>query len=485
MIEDQADWSIHPDLIRFKFLLPHLASRLSNGGPVKIVAFGSSSTAGEGRIVPYPAHLELELRSRFPGRRIDVLNRGVGGEEAPEELARMNSDILDESPDLVVWQMGTNAVWKGYDLERVAASIGMGLERLQSIPTDVILMTPQYVPALVDGANVTRAERMVRQIGNAANSAGVNLFDRYGLMRRWSVEDGVPLETMVDPNDETRLHQSDWSTGALSRALTWAIVDAVTRSDADGAVVRTSPAPTRTARPGTSLLLDDLLPTLFDAAVLGVTGKALLPIERDAILTALVNSVGECVMRRLRNAGTEETAQEISVLETIDRFSDGLVSRVEIIEGIANSSGLDRACSELALFLMEARLDVELGRGEVAIAGIGSMRATHPDRAQADTARLHRRIDEILDKPVAAPGSGLMTLLGWPTDNRERRLLYEAQSIAMFRNPVPCRIILAAGLAFKKEVREAEWVDRKQTKENRFIPRHRESTSDRRRAGTS
>jgi hypothetical protein len=485
MVDDQADWSIHPDLVRFKHPLPHLTSRLSNGGPVKIVAFGSSSTAGEGQIVPYPAHLELELRARFPGRRIDVLNRGVGGEEAPEELARINADVVDESPDLVIWQMGTNAVWKGYDLERVAASIRMGLERLYNVPTDVILMTPQYVPPLVDAINITRTELMVRHIGDAANSAAVNLFDRYGLMRRWTVEDGIPLETMVDPKDETRLHQSDWSTGALSRALTWAIVDAATRSDADGTVMAASPVPTRTARSGTILLLDDLLPTLFDAAVLGVTGKALLPIERDAILTALVNSVGECVMRRLRKAGTEEKAQEVSVLETIDRFSDGLVSRVEIIEGIANSSGLDRACSELALFLMEARLDVELGRGEVSIAGIGSMRATHPDRAQADTARLHRRIDEILDKPVAAPGSGLRALLGWPADNRERRLLYEAQSIAMFRNPVPCRIILAAGLAFKKEVREAERVDRKQTQENRFIPRHNDSTSDRRRARTS
>jgi len=36
----------------------------------------------------YPARLEVELRSRFPGVAITVLNRGVNGEEAGDMLAR-------------------------------------------------------------------------------------------------------------------------------------------------------------------------------------------------------------------------------------------------------------------------------------------------------------------------------------------------------------------------------------------------------------
>src|SRR5882672_8182441 len=248
MIDDQPDWSIHADLIRFKYPLPHLASRLAIGGPVKIVAFGSSSTAGAGEVVPYPARLELELRARFPGRRIDVLNRGVGGEEAPEELARMDADVFAEQPHLVIWQVGTNAVWKGHQLERVAASIRIGLERLRGMPTDVILMDLQYVPALLDPDKVAGTERMVRYIGDAAASASVNLFGRYGLMRRWNIEDNVPLETMVDPDDDTRLHQSDWSTGALSRALTWAVVEAVVGSESAGISVIRRECSTRAIR---------------------------------------------------------------------------------------------------------------------------------------------------------------------------------------------------------------------------------------------
>ncbi|MFL6792016.1 MAG: hypothetical protein ACJ8EE_12695 [Bradyrhizobium sp.] len=43
------------------------------------MAIGSSSTAGEADIAPYPSRLEMLLRERFHDRMIDVLNRGIGG----------------------------------------------------------------------------------------------------------------------------------------------------------------------------------------------------------------------------------------------------------------------------------------------------------------------------------------------------------------------------------------------------------------------
>ena len=43
---------------------------------------------------------------------IDVLNRGIGGQEAPSELSRFEPDVLAEVPALVIWQVGTNAVFR-------------------------------------------------------------------------------------------------------------------------------------------------------------------------------------------------------------------------------------------------------------------------------------------------------------------------------------------------------------------------------------
>ena len=108
------------DLFNFRYPLKHLTKSLNTQRNTKIVAFGSSSTAGKSPVVPFPAYLELMLRGEFGiektrefGKRmINVINRGVGGEEASTELPRMQSDVIDEAPSLVIWQVGTNAVFR-------------------------------------------------------------------------------------------------------------------------------------------------------------------------------------------------------------------------------------------------------------------------------------------------------------------------------------------------------------------------------------
>ena len=75
----------HLDLVKFKYPLPHFAESLKGQRRTKVVAIGSSSTAGEPsqngeiKIVPFPHRLELALRQQKHsyGRRVDVLNRGI------------------------------------------------------------------------------------------------------------------------------------------------------------------------------------------------------------------------------------------------------------------------------------------------------------------------------------------------------------------------------------------------------------------------
>ena len=100
----------HPDVTNFRHPLPHLKAALQQRRRIRIVAIGSSSTAGVAPVVPYPPRLEMLLRPKFAGRLIDVVNRGVGGQEAPDELLRFQSDVFDEAPALVIWQVGANAI---------------------------------------------------------------------------------------------------------------------------------------------------------------------------------------------------------------------------------------------------------------------------------------------------------------------------------------------------------------------------------------
>jgi hypothetical protein len=171
-------------------------------------------------------YLRVPYKDRFPDLRIDVLNRGRGGEEAIEELKRFDADIFAERPSLVVWQVGTNAVFhkESYDLDNVAAAIAEGLARIGREPMDVLLIDPQYVTAMLLDDKAELSARMVSLISAAAKNAGVSVFRRWALMRHWHVHDNVTFEQLLDPTDQPdRLHQSDWSTLRISQALCEAI----------------------------------------------------------------------------------------------------------------------------------------------------------------------------------------------------------------------------------------------------------------------
>jgi acyl-CoA thioesterase-1 len=213
-----------PDLslVDFKYPLPHLAESLKHGRKTRIVAIGSSSTAGADGILPFPPRLEMTLRQQFYGRMIDVINRGIGGQEAPEELSRFESDVIAEAPALAIWQLGTNAIYRNqdYNPDDVVAAITAGLDWLAALPMDVVVMDLQYTRALVDKIELSKA--MVSRIAEVAGKAKVNVFSRFALMKRWN-EDNIPLEQL---DDGGQLHTSEWATKFIALALSKAIVGA-------------------------------------------------------------------------------------------------------------------------------------------------------------------------------------------------------------------------------------------------------------------
>ncbi|MDA9509504.1 GDSL family lipase [Bradyrhizobium sp. CCBAU 11386] len=223
-------------IVDLKYPLMRLRQALDGKGPVRIVAMGSSSTAGRADVVPYPYRLEMYLRQHYrdedphPNIRIDVLNRGKGGEEANEELGRFEADIFQDDPALVIWQVGTNAVFHNdkYDLDVVAGNIRKGLAQLRARGFEVLVIDPQYVTKMLWDDRAELSDKMVRLIRDAAEDAEVSLFQRWALMRHWHVQNNVSFEQLLDTSDPDQLHQSDWSTMQVSLALKNAIIKAAT-----------------------------------------------------------------------------------------------------------------------------------------------------------------------------------------------------------------------------------------------------------------
>jgi acyl-CoA thioesterase-1 len=226
-----AEAKAHPcsapaELARLDQPLARTGRKLAAGAPIKIIAVGSSSTAGAGASTPsasYPSRLAIELTERFPRQPITVLNRGVNGEEASDMLARFDSAVIAENPDLVLWQVGTNSVLRDTPLTPTVSLINGGVRQLKNSGADVVLIDPQFAPKVIVKAD---AERMVNMIEREAKQANVDLFRRFAVMRHWRESQGMPFDAFISSDE---LHMNDWSYACLAKVLAGAIAEAATR----------------------------------------------------------------------------------------------------------------------------------------------------------------------------------------------------------------------------------------------------------------
>lgn len=198
--------------------LPHVASKLVAGQPVVIVAFGSSSTAGYGASSPdfnYPNRLAAQLRRQYPTANITVINAGVGGEDAPEMMKRLQKEVIDVHPDLVIWQVGTNAVLRNLDPADTAKMVEDGISRIQAAGNaDIVLVDPQYSPQVTQRAE--SAGKMVKLLGKVAQLRHVGIFPRFEVMRDWHEKQALPVESFVIADG---LHMNDWGYACFAQLL--------------------------------------------------------------------------------------------------------------------------------------------------------------------------------------------------------------------------------------------------------------------------
>src|SRR3984893_9608057 len=199
--------------------LDRSAARIDRGQPLIIVAMGSSSTKGTGASSPamsYPSRLEAELRARFPKVEIRVLNRGLGGEDVGQEIGRFGQDVFALDPDLVIWQVGTNAVLRRDAFADDEQSIRRGVGSIQERGIDLILMDLQYAPRVLARPAWSEMERIINE---TAQRAHVGLFHRFEIMREWDHLQLAPM-AMIGPDG---LHMTDASYGCLARQLAAAL----------------------------------------------------------------------------------------------------------------------------------------------------------------------------------------------------------------------------------------------------------------------
>ncbi len=159
----------------------------------KIVVVGTASSTVPGRDgaqSAYPARLEAALKKRLPAVSVTVAAHSRPRQTAVQIAETFEKLLLDEKPDLVVWQSGTFDALQGVDPEQFRASVADGVETLQAGGADVILMNMQYSP---------RTESMIPLGGYSdglrwvSRERSVPLFDRLAIMRHWNDSGAIDL----------------------------------------------------------------------------------------------------------------------------------------------------------------------------------------------------------------------------------------------------------------------------------------------------
>jgi lysophospholipase L1-like esterase len=209
------------------FNLPHLRSALNSGMEGIVVALGSSSTLGvaaSDAAHSYPAILQFVLNGLLPHGHIAVLNRGIGGQDAPEELARLDTDVVAIRPHLVVWQIGANGALRGEDPAEFRRLVIEGVHRLHRAGIDVVLMDSQRSPKV----EAAKSHGMLDAVlADVAKETGAGLFSRAALMDEWA-KAGSPLSDFVASD---RLHHNDRGYTCVARALAASIATSVRRHE--------------------------------------------------------------------------------------------------------------------------------------------------------------------------------------------------------------------------------------------------------------
>ena len=130
----------------------------------------------------------------------------------------MNKLLIDEKPDLVIWQIGTIDAMRGVDLDSFQAAIEDGIDRPRKGGADVILMNMQFSPRTTSMIAIGPYADTMRVV---AQQRGVPLFDRVGIMHYWSDSGAFDFYAAAKDNMlAQRVHD------CIGRAIATLIIDA-------------------------------------------------------------------------------------------------------------------------------------------------------------------------------------------------------------------------------------------------------------------
>jgi len=120
-------------------------------GKKKIVFFGDSITELGVKKGGYIDLLNNRIESNGQTNQFELLGAGIGGNKVYDLYLRLEKDVLNENPNLVVIWIGVNDVWHkstkgtGTDYDKFGLFYDAMIQKIQDKGAKVILVTPAVI----------------------------------------------------------------------------------------------------------------------------------------------------------------------------------------------------------------------------------------------------------------------------------------------------------------------------------------------------
>ena len=124
----------------------------------RIVFLGDSITAGGVREDGYVTLIGQGVARHHADLGIEIIGAGISGNKVPDLQKRLQSDVLDKKPTMVVIYIGINDVWHwnrdaGTTKENFEAGLRDVIQRCQQAGARVVMCTPSVIGERTDGSN--------------------------------------------------------------------------------------------------------------------------------------------------------------------------------------------------------------------------------------------------------------------------------------------------------------------------------------------
>lgn len=144
-----------------KFLLPVIIIVMSFTPAAKkhIIFFGDSITQLGTNTGGYIKRMDSMCAAQGQAANFQFTGAGIGGNKVYDLYLRMETDVLDKNPDVVVIYIGVNDVWHktllgtGTDAEKFSTFYQAIIDRLKARNISTILCTPAVIGEKTDCTN--------------------------------------------------------------------------------------------------------------------------------------------------------------------------------------------------------------------------------------------------------------------------------------------------------------------------------------------